>query len=325
MAASKEIGVLLPLIVAALISVSGCIQAEPYAVYPHIEPAEGPSLDHITYEYRYMEGQVSLTIPVDASVYWGAKNADKQAHIHGEMEDEEWLPGYYRSFITEGDLFPLYDAIGDACSQLRIENNLDDDEYLELITVFVQSIPYSEGNTPISPKFPIETIVDGEGDCDDKSILLAALLAREGYDVVLFYFEKENHMAVGIRCPQWSYKDTGYAFIETTGINLVGFETEELQGGDILVSDPVLIPVGEGELQYHRCDQTRYIQDAYLASKVQAKDLKSRLETMPPSGVAYNRLIARYNGVVELHNYITLNQHARGHLYTWVREWETTH
>ena len=98
MAASKEIGVLLPLIVAALISVSGCIQAEPYAVYPHIEPAEGPSLDHITYEYRYMEGQVSLTIPVDASVYWGAKNADKQAHIHGEMEDEEWLPGYYRSF-----------------------------------------------------------------------------------------------------------------------------------------------------------------------------------------------------------------------------------
>ena len=32
-------------------------------------------------------------------------------------------------------------------------------------------------------KFPIETVVDRARDCDDKSLLLAGLLSREGYSV----------------------------------------------------------------------------------------------------------------------------------------------
>ena len=89
-----------------------------------------------------------------------------------------------------------------------MNDTLDDDEYLELMAVAVQSLPYDTDGTLTAPKFPIETYVDGRGDCDDKSLLLAALLAREGYSVALFYFKPEAHMALGVKGYQCDYKDT---------------------------------------------------------------------------------------------------------------------
>ena len=70
---------------------------------------------------------------------------------------------------------------------IRTRHNLDSDEYLELMAVFVQSIPYKSQNLS-SPKYPIETYGDREGDCDDKSMLLAGLLAHEGYRVSSLLF-----------------------------------------------------------------------------------------------------------------------------------------
>ncbi len=65
--------------------------------------------------------------------------------------------------------------------------NLSDDEYLELIAVYVQSLRY-ETQEQNPAKFPIETVVDRAGDCDDKSLLFAGLLSREGYPVALLLF-----------------------------------------------------------------------------------------------------------------------------------------
>jgi transglutaminase-like putative cysteine protease len=45
-------------------------------------------------------------------------------------------------------------------------------------------------------KFPLETITDGAGDCEDTSILFAAIMSYMGYDTCLFLFT--DHMAVGI-------------------------------------------------------------------------------------------------------------------------------
>ena len=46
------------------------------------------------------------------------------------------------------------------------------------------------------PRYPLETIVDNGGDCEDKAILASALLHEMGYDVVLLKFP--DHMAVGV-------------------------------------------------------------------------------------------------------------------------------
>lgn len=49
------------------------------------------------------------------------------------------------------------------------------------------------------PKYPIQTLVDGGGDCEDFSILTASILWSLGHPVALLYLETEAtaHMAVG--------------------------------------------------------------------------------------------------------------------------------
>ncbi|HOR19644.1 MAG TPA: hypothetical protein PLE10_07465 [Brevefilum sp.] len=51
------------------------------------------------------------------------------------------------------------------------------------------------------PRYPIETLLEGVGDCEDVAILCAAILVRLGLDVVLFYIifdDKRAHMAFGV-------------------------------------------------------------------------------------------------------------------------------
>ena len=76
--------------------------------------------------------------------------------------------------------------------------------------------PYDE-----YPKFPVETLAEGWGDCEDSSILYAALMRAAGYDVILL--ELPRHMAVGVALSKpilgsfVVYKGKMYFYAETTG------------------------------------------------------------------------------------------------------------
>lgn len=94
----------------------------------------------------------------------------------------------------------------------------------------VQRIPYDHDKVrydlrynPECPiRFPYEVIYDNKGICSEKSLLLAFLLKELGLGVALFRFDEENHMTVGIKCPpEYGYHSTEYAFVETTGVNLI--------------------------------------------------------------------------------------------------------
>jgi hypothetical protein len=69
---------------------------------------------------------------------------------------------------------------------------------LNLVIALVQSIPYMEESCEY-PRYPIEMLVDQQGDCEDSAILTAALVRHMGFGVVLLAFLEEHHMAVGIR------------------------------------------------------------------------------------------------------------------------------
>jgi hypothetical protein len=163
----------------------------------------------------------------------------------------------------------FYNGLIGEFRRIRAENALDDDEYLEIITAFVQSIPYQteEG----APKFPVETYTDYRGDCDDKALLLAALLTREGYNTSLLYFAPEQHMGVGVADLANPFRSSGYAYIETTGTFLIGMVPERIQGGKELRSDPLVIPVGKGRA-YGSGTQVRTILDTYTRSQARILD-----------------------------------------------------
>lgn len=98
-----------------------------------------------------------------------------------------------------------------------------DEGYFRLMNVvfFVQQIPYDMDNNTTSytegvlprhtmyvtdgieyPKYPVEMLVDGRGDCEDAAILMAGLLDALGYDTVLLRYS--DHMALGIRMNEFN-------------------------------------------------------------------------------------------------------------------------
>jgi hypothetical protein len=101
----------------------------------------------------------------------------------------------------------------------------------EFAISFVQSLPYSTDSvtTPFDEyaRYPIETLVDMGGDCEDSTILLASLLDMMGYDVVILTFpgtaSEEGHCAVGVAGVEgvsgayWEYEGERYYYLETTG------------------------------------------------------------------------------------------------------------
>ncbi|MFA5049795.1 MAG: hypothetical protein WC501_02195 [Candidatus Micrarchaeia archaeon] len=165
-----------------------------------------------SYSWRYEGKSYNLILEFDPYLLIKYKN-DPRFTCYEPCKNN-WEEDYFNQFIFSKDQYPLIDNL-----ILRV-NESDSDRKLKILLRFVQSIPYDwEGfySETDSQNFPYETLYYNSGVCSDKS-LLGALIAKEmGYGSVLFYYEKENHMALGISCPKsLSNYNSGYCFIETT-------------------------------------------------------------------------------------------------------------
>jgi hypothetical protein len=119
------------------------------------------------------------------------------------------------------------------------------DDQARIAVSLVQSIPYQKADLSGPIKLPYDVLYTGSGDCDEKSLLLAALLRELGYNVSLLRFDDQKHMAVGIRVPTgFDYNHTGYAFIETTNPAIISFNSVQDMFG--VQGNPVIIPVSDG-------------------------------------------------------------------------------
>ena len=105
-------------------------------------------------------------------------------------------------------------------------NNLNYNSYdkISFVLAFVQSLPYTSDNVTTGydeyPRFPIETLVDNGGDCEDTAILFATLTLILGYGTV--YINPPDHYAVGIlgndiSGTYFTYHNRTYYYCETTG------------------------------------------------------------------------------------------------------------
>ena len=104
------------------------------------------------------------------------------------------------------------------------KNGYSEYEIIELSAAFVQNLPYNSdsGTTPYDeyPRYPVETLVDNGGDCEDTSILLASILDSMGYSVVLL--NPPYHLAVGVMHGEgvpgryYPYNGGSYYYLETT-------------------------------------------------------------------------------------------------------------
>jgi len=90
---------------------------------------------------------------------------------------------------------------------------------------FVQNIEYVEDSTSVSEdeywRFPVETLYDEMGDCEDKAFLYASVMEAMGFDAVILLFD--GHAAGGIDVNNatgtfYEYDGVDYFYCETTAV-----------------------------------------------------------------------------------------------------------
>jgi hypothetical protein len=207
--------------------------------------------------------QKTLTVtqkkPIDSWIYqWNYLGSQTL-----KIPEVDWFYEYYKS-VKRFDIidyaayvFDRYDEhyIEFLAHQLLSLKNLKTDvEKINFIASFVQGIEYMkddpENETYEYPRYPLETLKQKRGDCEDKAILTAALLESLGYNVSLIRLPQ--HMAVGVHLDEtlsvYSYYIDQYYFLETTTLSMpLGKIPPEYKG----LSNVTVYPISSRPLLIH--------------------------------------------------------------------------
>lgn len=132
-----------------------------------------------------------------------------------------------REYVAVAQQQGIADAMGQIIETEAERNGFTEkQEKVAFLIDFVQNLPYVPDDVSTGyddyTKFMTETMAEAEGDCEDTSVVLAALLQSEpfNYDAVLLLLP--GHMAVGVYgtdLPGYYYQYNGrrYYYLETTG------------------------------------------------------------------------------------------------------------
>ena len=227
------------------------------SVYPFIIPTDGPEVAAAKLSFSYKGKSYEVQPVVDSRVYHGAVAAPRGYHIRVDADEQtrfDALRDYYNKLTYDPEMEPAIESVREVLRGIRDEAGLDSDEYIELMAKYVQSIPYDETRglvnvesaEPGDPRMPIQVLVDGVGDCDEKVMLLATLLTHEGIDAQAFFYKEEKHMALGVSSEGAGFHESGFEYIETTALAYVSEFPQEFAGGVTLRSAPQDFPFGEG-------------------------------------------------------------------------------
>ena len=139
---------------------------------------------------------------------------------------------------------------------VKIQEITDDKEDQARIAIsIVQNIPFGSSNKTATfgsivseyQRYPYEVLYEMEGVCGEKSELLVFLLRELGYGSSFLYYNKENHEAVGIKCPaEYGVDASEFCFIETTGPAIITDDKTEYVGLVELKTDPQILIASDG-------------------------------------------------------------------------------
>jgi hypothetical protein len=188
------------------------------------------------WDYGGYSWTLSLSIPDSLYQYYGTKE---------RIETDD-----YSVYVTHPDDDDYLGTIVREFNRIALEEGYTEEEKVNLVITFVQSLPYTSDSVTTAfdeyPRYPIETLVEYGGDCEDTSILTAAFLDALYYDVVLI--SPPEHMAVGIGIDAygtyWELDGTKYFYLETTGEDWeIGEMPPEYEGGAAFIFEMEPTPI----------------------------------------------------------------------------------
>ncbi len=176
----------------------------------------------------------------------------------GGQKDAVWWAKLNTLFLSPIPGDTTFTDIAHGIQKLGEQNRLSENQLVELVAAFVQSLPYDQEKTnrrengldgeSEKTTYPYEVLYTQTGVCQDKSYLAYRLLRELGIGVSIFLFPdpRDNHMAVGVQCPsEYANYGSQYCFLETTSTgNKIGtvpslvsasrVATAQIEIGDVL-------------------------------------------------------------------------------------------
>jgi hypothetical protein len=201
----------------------------------------------------YRGAQLRVAVPVDTAYLAAARRVDGSA-LFGT--DPLVRAASVRAVFAEQRHDPFVSAMAERLGVLRSTLRLSDDDYVDMVARAVQTIPY--GYLHESTFMPVTTVAENRGVCADKSLLLACVLARSGYDVGVFVFPSQAHVATAVRGLGPGLNSTGYSLIETTRVSYVGEVDRTLRAPGPIYKRPQLVLAG-GSKVYSRDLQAEFV------------------------------------------------------------------
>jgi len=131
----------------------------------------------------------------------------------------------YTSYMMDDDGY--IESLAQELKDIAEEQGWGPYQLVSFTLAFVQSLEYTSDLVTTGydeyPRYPLETLGDAGGDCEDTSILFASLIEAEpiGIDAVLLLLP--GHMAVGVAGDEsmygtyFEYQGRDYFYCETTG------------------------------------------------------------------------------------------------------------
>ena len=163
------------------------------------------------YEWKYSSKTFTASLNIKYSDFLEYRNDDISRSQGSNSHD--------LTFVTYNDPY-ITNLIGQILDQCTGKT----DEYkANVILAFTQYIEYQYDSDSMGQdeywKYPLETLFDQNGDCEDTSILFCALAKAGGYDCALILFS--GHMAAGISLDSasgsyYQYNGVKYYYCETT-------------------------------------------------------------------------------------------------------------
>lgn len=123
----------------------------------------------------------------------------KTTYQYFRTQDHTRNRNYVRYALSDYDREHVREIAG-AFTAMGEDAGYDRRETIENYIAFVQSLPYTSDPETAGmeeyPRYPLETLVDKGGDCEDVAIFIASVLHEIGHGAVLL--KLPQHMAVGI-------------------------------------------------------------------------------------------------------------------------------
>lgn len=168
-----------------------------------------------THKYSYK----LVDIPDGSTTYRLTVSVTDTLYEYYSSQDHNLYSYDFSKFVTPDALKPVADDLWSIYS--------NEEDFANGVLMIVHQIPYVESKPQ---KYPVETIVENEGDCDLYSIIAASIMKAGGLDVVLLLLEYHDHMMVGVHLPEspkdarsqvyfYEHEEKRYYVAETTGGN----------------------------------------------------------------------------------------------------------